>query len=106
MSSRRQTTLTGDMASSCPRPFGRSGCVTTASADPAATQGYGAWDPPSTVPGHVVTKYTVTYDKPGPHTVSYSTFDVGQCGDKGCPTADKDLTFTVDPPPTTTTAKR
>jgi hypothetical protein len=83
-------------------------CFTTAaaSADPAATNGYGPWDPPSTVPGHVVTTYTVTYDAPGPHTVSYSTFDVGQCGDDSCPPAAKDLTFTVQPPASTTTTAK
>ena len=82
-----------------------SSCMMTASADPAASHGYGAWDPPSTVPGHVVLTYTVTYEDSGPHTVSYSTFDVGQCGDQGCPRPDKQLTFDVDPASTTTTAK-
>jgi hypothetical protein len=82
-----------------------SACTMAASADPAASHGYGAWDPPSTVPGHVVTTYTVTYQASGPHTVSYSTFDVGQCGDKGCPHADEELTLNVQPDSTTTTAK-
>jgi hypothetical protein len=82
-----------------------SACAMTASADPAASHGYGAWDPPSTVPGHVVLTYTVTYQEDGPHKVSYSTFDVGQCGDDGCPRRDQQLTVDVDPPSPTTTAK-
>ena len=81
-------------------------CMMTASADPAATHGYGPWDPPSTVPGHVVLTYTVTYQDAGPHTVSYSTFDVGQCGDNPCPRPDKQLTFDVAHDPPSTTAKK